>query len=512
MLNMVGTVPVTSMVSLHRVAPARGIALGLAVALCSLSPLAHAQEPSGSPAASSPAAQVSDKAPALRAAVQTLAEKVKELDGTAGVAIVDVGTGELLAAYEASAALNPASNAKLLTAAAALAKLRPSHRYLTALYGKVKNGRVGPLVLRGSGDPSLSSADLWELAHSLKGAGVKRIDGDLLVDQRFFDESFVPPAFEQQPNEWAAFRAPVSAVSLNSNTITLTVRPGAKDGAAFASFDPPGFVDVEGSIKTSSEGAQSITLNLKPSGTRLIAQIGGSIPEPSKPLSFTKRVDNPQLLAGYALKAILAEVGISVAGEVKLGGDKIKAPAIAVHRSKPLSALLYELGKQSDNFYAEMIFKSLGLEQKGRPAKAADGAEVVTAFLNELGVMEDGVVVKNGSGLFDANRVTASSLAKLLRASYREPAWSSEFVAQLSIGGQDGTLRSRFRDNKHKAVVRAKTGTLDAVTSLSGYVLAPPGRDPIAFAIMVNGISGKVSSARPVIDRCVAAIVEHLWK
>ena len=457
-------------------------------------------------------AKVSNRAPGLRSAVETLSNKVAELGGTATVAFVDVDTGELLAAHQAGKALNPASNAKVLTAATALAKLGPSHRYQTALFGKAKGGRTGTLVLRGSGDPSLTTADLWDLARELKESGVKKVDGDILVDQRFFDDQFVPPAFDQQPSEWAPFRAPVSAVSVNENTVTLTVRPGASGSPAIASFDPPGFVDIEGAVKTSADGAQNVILTLVPKGSRLVGQLSGSIPESSRSISFTRRVDDPRLLAGFALKSVLAEAGITVSGEIKLGGDKIKAPAIAIHRSKPLSTLLYELGKQSDNFYAEMVFKSLGLEEKGRPAKAGGAAEVVTQYLGEIGAMEEGVVVKNGSGLFDANRVSASAMTKLLRAAYRDPAISNEFVAQLAIGGTDGTLKHRFREGKSKHVVRAKTGTLEAVASLSGYVLGPPGKPPIAFSILLNGIAGKVSNGRQIIDKAVEAAVAYQWK
>lgn len=450
--------------------------------------------------------------PALRDAVAKLAEQIGKLGGQVGVSVVEVGSGRVLASHEASKALNPASNAKVATAAAALARLGPQHRFVTAIHGKVKGGAAGTVALRGSGDPSLTTADLGALAAELKAAGVRRIDGDLLVDQGFFDDNFVPPAFEQQPNEWAWFRAPVSAVALNGNTITMHVRPGDEGEAAVVWFDPPGFVDVEGAVRTVDGGAaQNVTLALEPAGKRLLARVGGGIPATARPLSFVRRVDDPALLAGHALKAALAEKGITLKGEVKAGGEKGKSPAIAQHQSKPLGVLVQELGKQSDNFVAEMIFKALALEAKGRPARAADGAAVVEAFLKEIGVMEDGMVVRNGSGLFDANRSTASSMTKLLRHAYRDPAYGSEFVAQLAVGGRDGTLRGRFRKGKAAGVVRAKTGTLEAVVALSGYVMGPAGRDPLAFSIMVNGVAGKARESREAIDRCVEALARHQW-
>jgi serine-type D-Ala-D-Ala carboxypeptidase/endopeptidase (penicillin-binding protein 4) len=464
---------------------------------------AEAQQPEPRPqprAASAP----------LRAAVETLAERVRKLGGTAGVAILDVASGEQLAGFQEHKPLNPASVSKILTAATALALLHPNYRYQTALYGDQKGANVGSLVLRGTGDPSLDTDDLWGLVRELREAGVRRVDGDIGVDQRFFDDLYVPPAYEQQPNEWAPFRAPVSALALNENTVTMLVRPGAKGGQALVSFDPPGYVDVEGAVKTADDGAaQNVGLQLTPAGARLSAKVSGSVPEGSRPLRFTKRADNPALLGGYALKALLTQNGIAVGGDVKPAGEA-RGRALADHASRPLSALLYELGKQSNNFYAEMVFKSLALEKKGRGAKAEQAAEIVTRFLGEIGAFEDGMVVKNGSGLFDANRATASALVKLLRHAYRSPTYGNEFVAQLAIGGVDGTLRHRLRGDKIKGAVRAKTGTLDGAAALAGYVFGSPGQPPLAFAIVINDIAGKVGEARPAIDACVEAMAEQV--
>src|SRR4051812_15552630 len=163
--------------------------------------------------------------PALAEAVTALTHTISGYGGQLGVAVLEVDSGELLASQNDRRALNPASNAKIFTAAAALALLHGSYRYETALYGEQKGTSVAKLVLRGQGDPSLSTADLWDLVRDLRESGVRRIEGEILVDQHFFDENPVPPAFEQQPNEWAYFRAPVSAVALNENTVTMTVRP-----------------------------------------------------------------------------------------------------------------------------------------------------------------------------------------------------------------------------------------------------------------------------------------------
>ena len=288
----------------------------------------------------------------------------------------DVASGKVLAEHAAGTPFNPASNMKLLTAAAALWKLSANHTYQTALYGRRSGSTVGDLVLRSYGDPSLTTKDLWDMTHALQRWGIRQVKGDVLVDQSFFDDQYVPPGFEQQPHEWAYFRAPVSAIALNANTVTMHVAP-RRSGSALVSFAPEGFVDLVGRVRTGGAGsAQNVTLTLEPKGQRLEARVGGSLPEDSTRLRFTKRIDDPTLFAGYALYALLVEQGVKVDGKVRAGGQKARG-RLTLHRSAPLGTLLHRLGKDSDNFYAEMIFKSLAGDKKRRGLSAESGAEVV---------------------------------------------------------------------------------------------------------------------------------------
>ncbi|MFT3774864.1 MAG: D-alanyl-D-alanine carboxypeptidase/D-alanyl-D-alanine-endopeptidase [Minicystis sp.] len=466
--------------------------------------------PGGAQPAVPPAAARVDAAP-IKDAVAQLAADVQRWGGTVGVQVIDVQSGDPIAALSEHRALNPASNAKLWTAAAALRILGGQHRFLTGLYGKIEGDAVDELVLRGDGDPSLRTADLWTMAAELRAAGVRRVRA-IVVDQSFFDDQYVPPAFEQQPNEWAAFRAPVAPVSLNENTVTFSVR-ATKDGTdALVDVEPPGFVDLVGSIATTHRhDPEKVAVGMEARGVKLAARLGGSLPEGSRLVRVVKRVDDPRLLAGYALRAVLKQTGVDVRGEPKLGGAKAKALLVA-HRSATLGEMLPALGKDSDNFYAEMIFKAIGAKTKGRPASAEAAAEAVRSALEGLGAFEPGVVVKNGSGLFDADRMTPAATTSLLRAMARDTTSGPEYLAQLSVGGVDGTLRHRFRDWADVHAIRAKTGTLDAVAALSGYVVGPPGRGTLAFSILVNGISGKVGQARPAMDKIVEAAARELWK
>jgi len=446
----------------------------------------------------------------LDAAVRALTNDRAWKDADVGVAILDVASGKMLASYNEHKPLNPASNAKIFTAAAALVLLHGDHKYETSVSGVVKGSSAQSITLRGFGDPSLTSQDLAALAGELKAHGVHRVDGDIFVDQKFYDDQTTPPAFDQKPDEWAAFRAPVSALAVDENTVTLDIRPSEAGQTAHAFFEPPGFVDVDGAIATGSgSGADTVGLVLSKNGARLAAKISGTVGEDAKLVRFTRRVEDPTLLAGYVFKNALDQLQIKVGGEVKSGAGK--GPVIAKHVSQPLSTLLYALGKQSDNFYAEMIFKSLAAEQKGRPAHAADSAALVAKAIADMNANDQGVVIKNGSGLYDANRVTASSVVNVLRSAWLDPAIAPEFVAQLAIGGVDGTLHGRFTAEHARRAVRAKTGTLDDAIALSGYVMGPAGKQPIVFSILFNKIPGHAAHARGDADKLVRAIVRAQW-
>jgi D-alanyl-D-alanine carboxypeptidase/D-alanyl-D-alanine-endopeptidase (penicillin-binding protein 4) len=227
-------------------------------------------------------------------------------------------------------------------------------------------------------------------------------------------------------------------------------------------------------------------------------------------LRFARRVDDPRRYAGYVLLHLLRGAGVAVPGEVSLGGAA-ETRQLTYIESAPLAVLLRRLGKESDNFYAEMTLKALGAIKRPHGARSEDGAAAVLAWMNEIGAASSTTRIVNGSGLFDANRVSARGLAVALRHAYTSPRIGPDFVAQLAIGGVDGTLRSRLAGHRDRRVVRAKTGTLARSHALSGYVLAPPGKSPVAFSLLVDGVAGQHFEARRHLDGCVEAIVRRLW-
>jgi D-alanyl-D-alanine carboxypeptidase/D-alanyl-D-alanine-endopeptidase (penicillin-binding protein 4) len=172
--------------------------------------------------------------------------------------------------------------------------------------------------------------------------------------------------------------------------------------------------------------------------------------------------------------------------------------------------LLDAMGKESDNYVAEMVFRVLGAERRA-PGTAESSVAVVSETLVAAGVPEGSFSVVNGSGLFRGNRVASSHLVRLLSRVYQSPAMRDEFVAHLAIAGVDGTLEGRMRELPAPRIVRAKTGTLNDAIALSGFVLGPePGR-AVAFSVLTNGVTGRHGAARGLADGVATAIAEHLW-
>jgi D-alanyl-D-alanine carboxypeptidase/D-alanyl-D-alanine-endopeptidase (penicillin-binding protein 4) len=449
-------------------------------------------------------ARAAEAVPELQTALDAVARWATSSHARFGACFLDARTGSELASVSPDVAENPASNMKLVTASAALRYLGEGAVFTTGLYGRIRDGRIETLVLRGDGDPSLTSDDLALFAAELRARGVRQV-GDILVDQSAFDERFVPPGFEQQPDEWAAFRAPVSAVAVDRNSVFVTIAPGAAGAPARVGFEPPGFVDVDGEIATVPKGKRAIPrVGPQARGQRLRVRLAGAVAEGSAPLRYRQRVDDPRLLAGYSLRAALAAAGVAVAGSVRQGGEG-EQRELCVHRSRPLSKLLPELGKASDNFYAEMLLRAIGKKVRGRPATSAAGADAALAWLKEIGASDSGARISNGSGLFDANRLTPRSLARLLVAVAGKPALATAFQEQLAVGGVDGTLKGRFRSLARERVVLAKTGTLRDVVALSGYVLDADGKPSVAFSTIMSSVT-KHAGARTRIDRIVERV------
>lgn len=457
-----------------------------------------------------------DATPEFKRVFLDLDDWVKKNGGRVYGALVDLSTDKWLFRSAETEAINPASNAKLVTAAAVLELLGTDYQFQTELLGDIdEEGHSRRLVLRGGGAPDLTTPDLWRLLQVALGRGLESVQ-DIVVDQSRFSEVYVPPAFEQQPAEWAPFRAPISALALNGNAVSLNVFATRAGETARVWYDPPGIVVEEGRVETSPKGkGDQVSWSLDPQKDKMRphSRVGGSLAEGLGRRRYSRRLEDPRLASGLALRAVLEESGVKVTGTVTLGQVK-KEERLAAWASQPASELIRAMGKESDNFVAEMMLVALSDAQipenetaakEELPWSSERGAKVVREWLKEKGILADGIVIKNGSGLFDANRLSAELITKLLASLEDNPRVYQDFVSHLATGATDGTLEKRMKGSPLAARVRAKTGTLRNVDALSGYIQRPQGKSPAAFSLIIVGTQASHAAVRKKVDESVLA-------
>jgi serine-type D-Ala-D-Ala carboxypeptidase/endopeptidase (penicillin-binding protein 4) len=395
---------------------------------------------------------------------------------------------------------------------------------------------AGNLVLAGGGDPNLSGrvlpyrtgsagvtgnplAALEDLANQVAGRGVTRIDGDLVGDDTWYVwEPYVAGwALEDTVSDDGA---PVSALAVNDNLVTLTVRPAGRAGEmALLSWRPLGETyAVENRVRTVASGERSLRLERLP-GSRG-AVLSGSVPLRDRGADFVLGVDDPALHAATLFRRLLEERGITITGQTLARhrdpaevADLVHGPAepaaagnveLAARTSAPLLEELRVMDKVSQNLHAEMALRAVAKARRGVGSREA-GVDEMKTFLGEVGIEPSAAHLVDGSGLARLNLVSPSAVVKLLRYVYATPE-RDRWIALLPVGGTDGTLSTRFGDSAAAGKVHAKTGSLNSVSALSGYIERPSGM--VAFSILVNNYNGAAAEVRAVIDRICTLLSE----
>ena len=438
-----------------------------------------------------------------------------------GVAVRDLATGRWVARHAADRYFVPASNLKLVVSATALERLGADYTWRTSVYGAEPIGAGGvldgDLVLYGRGDPNLSgrfapsmTAIFETLADSLAARGLTRVTGDVLADESFWDADYVR-------GDWAAYdllwwyAAPVGALGFNDNAIDFHIRPGSAVGDPLVIEGDPisSFYALENRAVTGLPGSeQTFDLTREPGSNRIVAY--GSLPLDAAPDVEYFAVVDPAGWAATVFRETLARRGIAVGGAVRTISRPADSPvaagdtvALAAHVGPPLARVVDAVLGRSQNWHAEQLLKTIGKEVRGEGSWRA-GLAVERATLAELGVDTTAVFLRDASGLSSANLVTPEAMVDLL-AAMRERPTASAFVSALPVAAESGSLRRRFGGTSAAGRVRAKTGYIENVYSLSGYLTTLSG-DEYAFSVVVNQTAGE--SAAEAIDRLVTGIVE----
>lgn len=441
-----------------------------------------------------------------------------------GIAVTDLATGEGLVAHGADVQLNLASNTKLLTSVAALGTLGNGFRWRTAVLADKAPDEAGviegDLYLRGRGDPLLTAAHLDELAAELAARGVRTIEGRLVLDASYFDTVVEPPHFDEQPKERSGFRAPVASLGVARSAVTISI-VAEPDGGARVTLEPDAgdyITLAKREVTSVTEGRSRLRVETKrpASPNKIEYEVTGQIRAGEGSWEIRRRVDDPARFAGEVFRAALVAHGITIRGrQIATGTAPPTAKQLAVHDSLPLADVLRFMNKLSDNYVAESVLKTLGAEARAAagtsgPATWADGTAAVSAYLAKIGLPAGSYRADNGSGLFASTDVSAKQMVTLLAAAHADYRIGPDLLSSLPIGGGDGTLARRFHGSPAQGRVRAKTGTLDKVITLAGYI-AVDSKQPLAFAILVNDVpAGQRSIARAAIDDIVSILAAYL--
>lgn len=502
---------------------ALGCLLGITAAWLPHSGEAFVSRPVARPAAKKPARPArqtpqTDSKPTdskLPASLQDLAEQIAKrpalASGRVGIQVVSVNTGKVLAEVDSSKVFQPASNMKLYTTATALDKLGPDFRIRTSVYVPKLNpdGTVeGDLVLYGRGDPNLSDrfnekkndptlTPLETLADQVAAAGVKRIKGDLIGDESYFRAAPLGNGWEWNDLQWY-YGTQVSALSAADNQIRLSLVAGARSGEPCPITITPSTPIVSVNNRTltySGKGERKIGIHRGLADN--VHDVWGGLPAGDKGATYTLAIHDPALFAASLFKQMLEKRGIVIEGTLRRVDanyreqhplDLNQVREVAFITSPPLAEMIRVVNKYSQNLHAELLLRQLG-RQFGPQDKDSDeaGCEVILDFLKRSGIDTSALRFRDGSGLSRLDYISPEATVKLLIAMHRHPQ-AAIFLESLPIAGVDGTLNGRMGKTKAENNLRAKTGTLDDVSSLSGYVTASNG-EILAFSIIMDNLT-----------------------
>ena len=451
--------------------------------------------------------------------------------GLIGVRIDSLSTGETIYAKNADKLVMPASNMKILTMTTAAEKLGWGFTYTTHLdaIGTITNGVLrGDLVVTGGGDPTIVSNDggaaplFAEWASALRKAGIQRIEGRILGDDSFFDHDAFGMGWSWDDMVFG-YSAGITGLNYNENQVTASIAPGSTVGAAGTITLSPARshgLTIVNRVTTVARPADapandprlraSISFDRALGSNELI--VHGTIPVGALPVAQDIAVEHPTTFFVTALRDALIDDGIAVMGVAAEMSQVIEPTmgartAIATRTSPPLSVIGPYFMKASQNFVAEVLFKTLGKVVKGEGTAAA-GRAVVLDTIGSWGVPADAIVMRDGSGLSRYNYVTTGAIVTMLTRMWKNEALRGPFAATLPVAAHDGTLRSRMKNSWLDAHVQAKTGTISNVRSLSGYLETQSG-ERIVFSIIGNHFTVPSSQIDAIAEKALALVAER---
>ena len=408
----------------------------------------------------------------------------------------------------------PASLTKIVTAAVLLDSLSPSLKFKTHFMAKTKvvNARLrGNLYLKGGGDPAFVSESLWNLVNNLKRTGLKKIQGDLILDATRFDPQ--KRGLRLRKISHKSYDAPIGALSFNWNTANIYVRPGKKLNQPLrVVLDPSAsyFTSVKNRSQTvrARKRRPIIIKRHKQKEKRESLSLTGTLSLKHPEILLYKNILYPSQWTGWNTVEFLKQRGITVEGQIKEGKVPRGAQILAEWQGRPLRELIQLMMKFSNNFMAEMLIKNMVVELTGHRGELKEGITILRKYLTEKqNISAKEYQLVQVSGLSRKNKLKASQLLKILRYWTSHPL-QAEFESALALAGEDGTLKKYFFNSHLQANIHAKTGTLKGVTGLAGYLRTKKGKKRI-FVFIFNGQMSSQKKAEKLFRQLAYIIWKH---
>lgn len=411
----------------------------------------------------------------------------KAPEDSLSVYVENVDTGEPIVAWNEDTPRNPASVIKLLTTFVALDILGPTYTWKTEAYllGDTSDDILkGDLLLKGYGDPYLVTERVWQMLREIRQTGIRKITGDLLIDDSYFDVPYNDPAkFDREPLR--AYNVAPNALLMNFKVVRYYFEPDLKTAVVNIRTDPQlENLQIENKLRVAQGRCRGYQrgITLTPNFAVDHMVISGLFPSNCKSYSMDRTALSHNQYDYGLFKNIWNGSGGEFTGSYWNVIKPDKVEPLLVFQSLPLADIITKVNKHSNNVMARQLLFTLGAEKFAVPGTEEGGRQVVENWLRERQLDSAGLIIDNGAGLSRESRISAKVLAQVLRYAWRSP-FMPEFLSSLSLPGLDGTLARRFRDEPLTGKAHIKTGRLDNVTSIAGYLQARSGKRYVVVAL-----------------------------
>lgn len=399
--------------------------------------------------------------------------------------------------HNAEPAMNPASVMKVVTTNAALDLLTPAYRWKTEIYrdGKLANWVLqGDLIIKGYGDPSFKAQDFWRLLISLRQAGVKKINGDLVIDKSYFAASSNNLNFDTE--KWRAYNAQPSAFLVNGRNTSFKFMANDATVDITQEFELPEVTIVNKMKRVQGacgDWRSSMSYDVQPGDDKVVVKFTGSYATECGERFLELSLFEDEKYAFFTFKKLWRELGGEFNGVLKLQETPAGAVKVLEQLSEPLGSIVRDINKWSNNVMAKQLLLTMGAEKSGAPATETKGIAAVQNWLLASGLKFDELVIENGSGLSRIERISAAHLGQMLVRAYHSPVMP-EIMASLPILSLDGTIKQRLKDSVSQGRAHLKTGSLNGVSAIAGYVLDANGHRHV-LVMLVNDANASASRA-----------------